>query len=83
MVSSISSRLKTYDFRNYEELVLRVTEKAAGLVAGDIVTLSSRFIYGFDEAKGKTYHGKKAMVIGCIWRPQQRSVTLSLAVGDQ
>ena len=81
MVNSALQRLKPYDFRTYEELVLQVTEQAAILAAGDIVMITSDLIYGYSENQGKTYRARKGMVTGLIWRPRTRSVILTIAVG--
>ncbi len=80
--NSTASRMVNFDFYTFEEIELLVTERSATLVAGDVIMLTSSFIYGFGEAQGKTYQGKPAMVIGTVWRPKQRSVILNLAVSS-
>lgn len=81
IVGDALRRTKQFDFNTYEELTLQVTERAAILCAGDIIMVTSSLIYGFSEAIGKTYRGRKAMVMGTIWRPKARHVILTLAVG--
>lgn len=81
IVGDALRRTKQFDFNTYEELTLQVSERAAILCAGDIIMVTSSLIYGFSEAIGKTYQGRKAMVMGTIWRPKARHVILTIAVG--
>jgi hypothetical protein len=73
------SRLRSWDGRPYEELTLVVTEKHAVLCSGDIVEISSSYIYGIRESSN-TYSHRRAMVLAVRWSPSRSTVTLSLAV---
>ena len=74
------ARMAPWDQYTYEELVLAVHERFAGLVAGDIVAITSGYIYGFKEATGKTYLGRRGMILGVRWLPNQSRCILSIGV---
>lgn len=74
------SRLQSWDKRPYEELSLVVTEKHAVLCTGDIVEISSSYIYGLRESATNTYSHRRAMVLSVRWSPSQSRVILNLAV---
>lgn len=73
-------RMSAWDLYTYEELSLAVSERFAGLVAGDIVAITSSMIYGYTEATGKTYLGKRGMVLGNRWLPNQSRCILTIGV---
>lgn len=73
-------RMSNWDLNTFETLTLAVQEKFAGLVAGDIVMISSNYIYGFNEASGKTYRAKKGMILGNRWLPSQSQCILTIGV---
>jgi len=74
------ARMAPWDQYTYEELTLIVKEKFAGLVAGDIIAITSSYIYGFNEATGKTYLGRRAMILGVRWLPNRSRCILSIGV---
>ena len=74
------ARMAPWDQYTYEELTLIVKEKFAGLVAGDIIAITSNYIYGFNEATGKTYLGRRAMILGVRWLPNRSRCILSIGV---
>ena len=74
------ARMAPWDQYTYEELVLAVHERFAGLVAGDIVAITSGYIYGFKEATGKTYLGRRGMILGVRWLPNRSRCILSIGV---
>jgi hypothetical protein len=77
------SRLRRWDAEPYEELNLTVTEKHCRLTAGDIVEISSIYIYGLREGQagfGGTYSNRRAMILGVRWNPAQSNVNLSIGV---
>ncbi len=74
------ARLAPWDQYTYEELVIAVHERFAGLVAGDIVGITSRYIYGFKEASGKTYLGRRGMILGNRWLPNRSRCILTIGV---
>jgi hypothetical protein len=73
-------RMRRWDAEPYEELNLTVTEKHCLLTAGDIIQLSSMYIYGLREGSGDTYNQRRAMVLGVRWNPSQSTVNLTLGV---
>ncbi len=74
------TRMRRWDAEPYEELDLTVTEKHCLLTAGDIVEISSMYIYGLREGAGDTYKNRRAMILGVRWNPSQSSVNLKLGV---
>lgn len=73
-------RIRRWDSEPYEELNLTVTEKHCTLTAGDIVEISSKYIYGLREASNQTYANRRAMVLGVRWNPSQSTVNLNLGI---
>ena len=73
-------RMSAWDLYTYEELSLAVSERFAGLVAGDIVSITSSMIYGYKEAAGKTYLGRRGMILGNRWLPNQSRCILTVGV---
>ena len=73
-------RMRRWDAEPFEELSLTVTEKHCLLTAGDIVQISSMYIYGLREGSGDTYNQRRAMVLGVRWNPSQSTVNLTLGI---
>jgi len=73
-------RLKAWDLYTWEELVLSVSERFAGLVAGDIIQITASMIYGWGEAEGKTYNSKRGMILGNRWHPNQSKCILTIGI---
>ena len=80
MASADLQRMKSWDGYSHESLVLRVKLKYSTLCAGDIIEMTSAFIYGKDEGPGTTYSTKRAMVTGVDFAISDQICTLSLAV---
>ena len=74
------SRMSAWDLYTDEELTLAVQERFAGLVAGDIVAITSSLIYGFNDPVGKTYQSKRGMVLGNRWLPNQSRCILTIGI---
>tara|TARA_R110001592_G_scaffold28104_5_gene103739 strand:- start:103 stop:1638 length:1536 start_codon:yes stop_codon:yes gene_type:complete len=74
------TRMRRWDAEPFEELSLTVTEKHCLLTAGDIVQISSMYIYGLREGSGDTYNQRRAMVLGVRWNPSKSTVNLTLGV---
>jgi hypothetical protein len=77
------ARMRRWDAEPYEELNLTVTEKHCLLTAGDIVEISSMYIYGLREGQsgfGSTYSNRRAMILAVRWNPSQSNVNLSIGV---
>jgi len=72
--------MRRWDAEPYEELNLTVTEKHCLLTAGDIVEISSMYIYGLREGAADTYSNRRAMILAVRWNPSQSSVNLSIGV---
>ena len=75
-----NARLHPWDSKPFEQLELTVTEKHCLLCAGDIVEISSNYIYGLQSAIGSTYSNRRAMILGVRWNPSQSTVNLSLGI---
>jgi len=75
-----NARLHPWDSKPFEQLELTVTEKHCLLCAGDIIEISSNYIYGLQSAIGSTYSNRRAMVLGVRWNPSQSTVNLSLGI---
>jgi len=74
------TRMRAWDAEPFEELSLTVSEKHCQLTAGDIVEISSKYIYGIREGSGDTYSNRRALVLSVRWSPSQRKVNLNLGV---
>lgn len=74
------TRMRRWDAEPYEELNLTVTEKHCLLTAGDIVEISSIYIYGLREGAGKTYTNRRAMILAVRWNPSKSNVNLTIGV---
>ena len=74
------TRMRRWDAEPYEELNLTVTEKHCLLTAGDIIEISSMYIYGLREGAGDTYSNRRAMILGVRWNPSQSNVNLTIGV---
>lgn len=74
------TRMRRWDAEPFEELTLTVTEKHCLLTAGDIVEISSKYIYGLREGTGYTYSNRRAMILGVRWNPSQSTVNLTIGV---
>ena len=72
--------MQAWDSFPYERLSLRVHLRHCGLVAGDIVTLSSDLLYGVDEPANWTYDRRNCMVVGSSFDFASRSCMLDLAM---
>ena len=73
-------RMARWDLDPYEELSLTVTEKHCLLTAGDIVEISSMYIYGLTESAGNTYSNRRGMILAVRWNPSRSNVNLTIGV---
>lgn len=73
-------RMRRWDLYISERLVLRVSLKLAGLVAGDVVEISSRYLYGLLEPQNRTFRGKRAMVTACDFDFDNQRCSLTLCI---
>lgn len=74
------TRLRQWDAEPYENLQITVTEKHCLLSAGDIVEISSKYLYGLRESTGSTFSNRRAMVLSVRWNPSRSTVNLSLGI---
>jgi len=74
------ARMKRWDFNVWERLTLIVAPRFSVLCAGDIVSITSRFLIGYSEARGKTYSRRRGMVLGVSWEPGRARCTLSIGI---
>lgn len=75
-----SNRMSNWDHWTWEKLTLVLSMRKSHLVAGDIVEITSRYIYGLQEGAGQTYYGKRAMVIGSGFDLVKRQCIIEFAV---
>ena len=73
-------RMKIWDLQTHEKVVLRLHLEFAQFVAGDVLEVSSRYLYGPNEAPGKTYQEKKVMVMASQYDMSSRTAILTLGV---
>lgn len=73
-------RLHAWDNLTHERLTLRVHLRHCGLVAGDIVQISSSILYGINESDGETYRQRNAMVISTSFDFGRRACVVGLAI---
>lgn len=83
MASRDLQRIYLFDVYPYEELVLTVSERYASLCAGDVVEVTSNYLYGINETSDQRYNSKRALILGVRWLPHQSRCVLSLAVISQ
>lgn len=74
------ARMRRWDVEPYEQLSITVTERHCMLTAGDIVEISSNYIYGLRSSAGSTYSNQRAMVLGVRWNPTRSNVNLTLGI---
>ena len=74
------NRMANWDHHTWEKLTLVCTLRKSHLVAGDIVEINSRYLYGIQEGTGQTYTNKRAMVIGSSFDIARRECIIELAI---
>ena len=80
MADADLDRLKGWDGYSHETLTLETKIRFCTLCAGDIVEISSDYIYGRDEAGSATYTSKRAMITGVDFSISNQSCVLQLAI---
>ena len=73
-------RMKNWDHWTWEKITLVLSMRKSHLVAGDIVEITSRYLYGLQEGYGQTYYNKRAMVIGSSFDLSQRRCIIEFAI---
>ena len=73
-------RMLGYDSYTHEKVVLDVDIQFSKLVAGDIVSLTSNYLYGLSEGPGQTYNSRLGMIIGSSFDFTMQRTQLTIAV---
>lgn len=76
-------RMRRWDLYVSERLVLQVPLKFSGLVAGDIVEITSRYLYGLLEPQNRTFNAKRAMVTACDFDFDNQNCVLTLCLAGR
>lgn len=74
------NRMKNWDHWTWEKLTLVTVMRKSHLVAGDIVEITSRYLYGIQEGAGQNYNSKRAMVVGSSFDFATRQCIIELAL---
>ena len=74
------SRMLGYDSYTHEKVVLDVDIEYSRLVAGDIVSLTSQYLYGLSEGPGQTYNNRLGMIIGTSFDFTMQKTELTIAI---
>ena len=69
-----------YDSYTHEKVVLDVDIEFSRLVAGDIVSLTSNYLYGLSEGPNQTYNNRLGMIIGSSYDFTMQRTQLTIAV---
>lgn len=73
-------RMLGYDSYTHEKVVLDVDIQFSRLVAGDIVSLTSNYLYGLSEGPGQTYNNRLGMIIGSSFDFTMQRTQLTIAI---
>ncbi len=73
-------RLKIWDLYHWSKLTLRVSLRFAVLVAGDVVRISSAYLYDLSTQTGRTYSNRAGMVISTQYNISGRFCVIVIAI---
>jgi len=73
-------RLKIWDLYHWSRLTLRVSLKYAVLVAGDVVRISSDYLYDLSTAAGRTYSNRTGMIVSTEYNISGRFCVIVIAI---
>ena len=73
-------RMANWDHWTWEKLTIVTVLRKSHLVAGDIVEITSGYLYGLQEGIGQTFNAKRAMVIGSSFDLARRECIIELAI---
>ena len=73
-------RMRMWDFCTYEKITMTTTLSKAGLVAGDIVEITCRYLFGLKSPTKGSFKRTKAMVTGSSFDISNRRCILELCV---
>ena len=82
MASGDLKRIKCWDFYPSEKLHLRLNLSFAGLCAGDVVEITSDFLYGMYMEPGQHYNRTRAMVLSCSYDFMRSQTVVSLGIAS-
>lgn len=75
-----NERMANWDHFTYEKITLVCVLRKSHLVAGDIVEITSRYLYGLKEGIGQSFNAKRAMVVGSSFDFGRRECIIELAM---
>ena len=73
-------RLKIWDLYQWSRLTLRLRLSFAVLVAGDVVRISSAYLYDLSTEAGRTYSARAGMVISTEYNISGRFCVIVIAI---
>ena len=73
-------RMGCWDYWPHEKMVLKLPLIFATLTAGDLISITSNFLYGMDAGIGETYQQRPAMVISMDYSFAARVCILGIAI---
>ena len=73
-------RMRRWDLYVSEKIVLRVSLRFAGLVSGDVVEITSRYLYGLLEPPDRTFRGKRALITGCDFDFDNQQCVITMCI---
>ena len=82
MASGDLKRIKCWDFYPSEKLQLRLNLSFAGLCAGDVVEITSDFLYGMYMEPGQHFNKTRALVLSCSYDFMRSQTVVSLGIAS-
>lgn len=73
-------RLKIWDLYHWSRLILRVSLRHAILVAGDVVRISSDYLYDLSTPAGRTFSNRTGMIISTEYSISGRYCVIVIAI---
>ena len=74
------SRMRVWDVYHWSRLTLRVSLRFATLVAGDVVRITSRYLYDMSTPPDRTYVNKAGMIISTEYNISGRFCVIVVAI---
>lgn len=75
-----NDRMKAFDGYTFERLTLKLRLGFAGLVAGDLIAVTSRYLYGLNERADQTFYQKRAMVTASSFDILSQTCTIECVI---
>lgn len=73
-------RMQQWDYFTYEKLDLKLQLNAAVLCPGDLVTITSKYLYGLRQVENETYNKTVAMVLSVNFSFDRRLCNVVIAI---